>query len=540
MDPGRRDWPVTIDSGERPDPGAPDGGAAASPTAAHVVTEDHPSIPAATVRVDPQAAGLPDRYKWVAMAVIFVGTFMVILDTTIVNVALPQIGIALDDAAGIEWVVTAYLLAVGVGLPATGWLADRYGRKQIFVASLTIFTLASLGAALSPNLSVLVAVRVVQGLGGGAMMPVGMAMIYELFPPHRRGTALGIWGVAAMAGPAFGPVIGGYLVTEVSWHWLFLVNVPIGAAAITLAVWLLRDTGYREARPFDAPGLALAATALAGWLYAFSNASDWGWMSPPTLALLGGGTVLLALFVRRELRIPHPLIQLRIFTVRLFTLTIVIGWAVVILQYARMVFLPLELETLRGMTALEVGVLFIPSAAAAAVTFFFGGRLTDRIGPRIPVMCGAALLTTAALILGTLDPDTALGIVLVGMIVQGFGSGFALMPVAVTGMNSLPGRYVAQASAVRNLNSRVAASFGIAVLASIVATQMGSVSAEAATSPVQQATAQSAYNSVFLIGAAGTVVAFVLAFFLPNAEQNRALHAARADEHDTADFDVDV
>ena len=219
---------MTIESDERPDHPSPGG--------------RHPT----STGSDTPGADDGGRYKWVAMSVIFVGTFMVILDTTIVNVALPQIGIALDDTDGIEWVVTAYLLAVGVGLPATGWLADRFGRKQIFVTSLSIFTLASLGAALAPSLPVLVAIRVLQGLGGGAMMPVGMAMIYELFPPDRRGAALGIWGVAAMAGPAFGPVIGGYLVTEVSWHWLFLVNVPIGVGAIALAVWLLR--GHRLPR----------------------------------------------------------------------------------------------------------------------------------------------------------------------------------------------------------------------------------------------------------------------------------------------------
>ncbi|MGC2241185.1 MAG: MFS transporter, partial [Acidimicrobiia bacterium] len=165
-----------------------------------------------------------DRYPWIAMGVVLIGTFMVILDTTIVNVALPQIGLALDRQAGIEWVVTAYLLAVGLAQPPTGWLADRFGRKRLFIVSLGFFVIGSLGAALSPNLGSLVGARVIQGLGGGALMPVGMAMIYELFPPHRRGTALGVWGVAAMAGPAFGPVIGGYLVTNVSWHWLFLIN----------------------------------------------------------------------------------------------------------------------------------------------------------------------------------------------------------------------------------------------------------------------------------------------------------------------------
>lgn len=423
---------MTISSGEETQvPTDPDGDA--PPLTPHTRTD-------AGGTDGPGGGGAPtkDRYPWIAMTVVLIGTFMVILDTTIVNVALPQIGIALGNADSVEWIVTAYLLAVGVGLPATGWLADKYGRKQIFILSLSIFTLSSLLAALSPNLTVLVGVRVVQGLGGGALMPVGMAMIYELFPPHRRGTALGVWGVAAMAGPAFGPVIGGYLVTSLSWHWLFLVNVPIGIVGVTLAIILLRDTGFREDRPFDGPGLALAATGLAAWLYAFSSASSWGWLSAEMFVFMGGGGILLFLFVRRALRIAHPLIELRMFTVFVFNLTIFIGWAVVVLQYSRMVFLPLELETLRNMTALAVGVLFIPSAAAAALSFYVGGRITDRIGPKFPVMFGAVVLTIAALILGTLSLTSPIWVVLVGMIVQGFGSGFALMPVAVTGMNALP------------------------------------------------------------------------------------------------------
>ena len=345
------------------------------------------------------------RYPWIAMGVVLIGTFMVILDTTIVNVALPQIGIALGRSDGIEWVVTAYLLAVGVSQPATGWLADRFGRKQVFIVSLALFGIGSLLAALSPSLEVLVAFRVLQGLGGGALMPVGMAMIYELFPPDQRGTALGVWGVAAMAGPAFGPVIGGYLVTAVSWHWLFLVNVPIGVVGVIAAMRLLRDTGFRERRPFDATGLGLATVGLVLLLFAFSRANDWGWSSTRTVGMLGAAVVLLVLFVLRELRTEHPALEVRMFKVGTFSLTMVIIWAVIAVQFGGLVFLPLELETLRHFTALKVGTLLVPTAVAAAITFPIGGRITDRIGPRLPVTVGAALLAVSAWYIAQLDAD---------------------------------------------------------------------------------------------------------------------------------------
>lgn len=471
------------------------------------------------------------------MAVVLIGSFMVILDTTIVNVALPQIGIALGRQSGIEWIATAYLLAVGVCQPGVGWFADRFGRKRVFVVSLGLFTTSSLLAALSPNLETLVVFRVLQGLGGGALMPVGMATIYELFPPHRRGTALGVWGVAAMGAPAFGPVIGGYLVTAVSWHWLFLVNVPIGALGMVAATRLLRDTGYREERPFDGAGLALATTGLVCWLLAFAQANEWGWGSARILGLLGGGAVLVVLFVRRELRIPHPAVDVRMFQVRLFSLTIVIIMGLMAVQFGILVFLPLQLQTLHGMTALRVGTLLAPMALAASVTFLVGGRITDRIGPRVPVIAGSVLLAVSAWRLGHLGLEASLLEIEVAVVLQGLGFGFALMPNSVTGMNVLSHRFVAQASAVRQLAVRVAASFAVAVLATIVAMRMGAVS-PAGPDDIGASVAQAAYNTVFLIVCGIAVGTALLGLFLPGRQRTLEIQETRAREQEELALDV--
>lgn len=471
-----------------------------------------------------------DRYPWIAMAVVLLGTFMVILDTTIVNVALPQIGIALDSRSGIEWVVTAYLLAVGIAQPPTGWLADRFGRKRLFIASLAIFGLGSLFAALSPNLQSLVGARVIQGLGGGALAPVGMAMIYELFPADRRGTALGVWGLAAMAAPAFGPVIGGYLVTNVSWHWLFLINVPIGVIAIGVAIRLLRDTGYKERRPFDGVGLGLISVGLVSLLFTFSNASDWGWGSARTLGLLAVGGMFLTFFVLWVRRREDPLIDLSMFRVPIFTLTLAIVGATVVVQFGILVFLPLQLETIREFTALEVGTMLVPMAIAAAITFPLGGRITDRIGPRIPVVVGSALLCASGVIFSRLRMDSPVSAIEIALICQGFGFGLAMMPNSVTGLNALPNRFVAQATSVRQLNVRVAASLGVAILATILAMQLGDLDTIEG-SVAGSAVAQDAYNTVFLIAAISGAAATVLGFFLPGKERNRQLQSDRASEY---------
>ena len=452
-----------------------------------------------------------ERYRWVSLGVVLVGTLMVVLDTTIVNVALPEIRDSLNAGDGVEWIVTAYLLAVAVSQPATGWLADRYGRKRVFVWSLACFTVASLACALAPSLGVLVVFRVLQGLGGGAMMPVGMAIVFEVFPPDRRGQAMGIWGVAAMAGPTIGPTLGGYLVTSVSWHWLFLVNVPMGALGVVLALRFLRDLGHRDERSLDLLGLGLGASGLALTLLGVSQSPQWGWGSPATIASITVGVVLLGLFVAQELRVDDPVVELRIFTVPAFAISMAVILFTAAAQYTRLVFIPLELQDIRGYTALRVGVLLIPSALATAAAMPLGGRLMDRIGPRIPVVTGCCFMAIAAVALGVVRVGTPIGLIVAVLGLQGFGMGLTSAPATVAGMNALSGRFVAQASAMRSLSTQVAGATAIAITSTVVATRMGDN-----PSPAH---AQSAYNSAFLIAAAGLVVAIALALRLPKGRE---------------------
>ena len=211
---------------------------------------------------DPRASEITERDRSIGMAVVLIGTVMVTLDTTIVNVALPQIRRDLGGGSSIEWVVTAYLLAIAVSQPATGWAADRFGRRRIYLLSLAAFTGASLAAALSVNLPMLVAMRVLQGFGGGALMPVGMAIVYELYPIERRGRAMALWGVASMASPAIGPTLGGFLVTRISWHWLFLINVPVGTAGVVFGLRQLATSVTATTGGSTSSGSSPAA---AGW-----------------------------------------------------------------------------------------------------------------------------------------------------------------------------------------------------------------------------------------------------------------------------------
>lgn len=469
------------------------------------------------------------RYPWVAMGVVLIGTFMVILDTTIVNVALPEMAVDLDAPTGVEWVVTGYLLAVGMVQPATGWLADRFGRKPVFLLSLGLFAVGSLLAAVSVNLGFLVASRFAQGLGGGAIMPVGLAMIYELFPTHRRGSALGVWGIAAMAAPALGPVVGGYLVTAVGWRWLFLINVPIGAIGIGSGIRLLRDVGYRERRSFDLPGLVLAVGALSLLLLTLSRSAEIGVASLWTVGGLVVGLFLLWGFVRVERRREHPLIDMTMFTSSTFSLTIGIVWLITLAQFARLVFIPLELIGIRGFSALDVGLMLTPAALATASTMPIGGRLADRVGPRIPVTLGLALIALGVFFQSMFAVDTAVWAMITAFCIQGLGTGLAMMPNTLAAMDSVTANLVAQASSVRSLNRQIAGALSVAVLTSVVVARLGVL--EASGSDPQLA--QQAYNQVFLIATFSAAAAFVASFWLPGKEETTRLRSVRSSEQQT-------
>ncbi len=437
------------------------------------------------------------------MSVIMLGTIMVVLDTTIVNVALPQIALALDAGSGVEWIVSAYLLAVAVSLPATSWIAGRFGHKRVYLLALAAFTLASLACAASPSLPVLIGFRVLQGLGGGALMPVGMAMVLKMFPRERHGRAIGIWGIAAMAAPAIGPTLGGWLVTSVNWHWLFLINVPIGAVGLIAGLRLLPEVPRDPVGRFDLPGFVFGSAGLALLVLGLSEANEWGWTAPATIGCIIGGAASMAAFVVHELRTPDPMLEMRMFRSAPFSMAFGITFFVVLAQYARLVFVPLDLESVRGYSALAVGLMLAPAGLATAVGMNTGGRLTDRIGPKAPMIAGTSLMAVALLALATFGLRQPLWLLGLLLVVQGFGMGLHAAPATVTAMNTLEPELLGQGSTMRTLVSQVAGAVSVAALSAVLA-----VATPADPTPAQ---AQSAYSIVFYVAFFGMLVAVGLA-----------------------------
>ena len=488
-----------------------------------MVDEEDNQRPSASSRL----AGIP--YQWVAMTVVLLGTFMVVLDTTIVNLGLPSLQEDFDAVHGVEWVVTAYLIAVGVTQLASGWAGDRFGRRRAFIFAIVVFTAASLLCAVSPTLWLLVIARVLQGVGGGLLMPVGMAMIYELFDPDERGRALGIFGIAVMAAPAIGPVLGGTLVSSIGWRWLFLINLPVGLVAIPVAIRFLRDTGYREERPLDRGGLAVAAAGLVALLIGLQQGGSWGWTSPGIIALLTTGGVLVTAFTIHSLRVPAPLVDMRIFGHPVFAISMLAIALMTVAQYCRLVYIPLELGATRGVDELKIGLVMLPSAIGVAMMMPIGGRLADRVGSRLPFTVGAAILFVSYIPLTNLTADTDLWKIALILLLGGFGTGLAVMAPNVVAMNAVTAAQVGQASGLSQVSRQVSAALGTAVLASIF---VSAAPPSGIADPSSIDAAISAYDTVFtaaLVALAGSVV---VGLVLPGRRRALALQAERSAERE--------
>jgi EmrB/QacA subfamily drug resistance transporter len=472
-----------------------------------------------------------DRIPWVAMGAILFGTFMVSLDQTIVTIALPRIGAEVHDLDRVDLVMTAYLLALGVVQPTTGWLADRFGRKHIFLASLAIFTLGSLLSGLAADLPQLVLARILQGLGGGAIFPVGMAMIYEQVPPRRRGIAMGFWSLALAGAPTVGPTLGGIIVSTLGWRWLFFVNIPIGIVGFIVGVRVLHFAGFREKRRFDMVGFGLVTVGLASALYAVEEANNVGWTSAQTLILGGLGIVLLVWFTIHELREPEPLIDLRMFAIPVYSAAMLLVGGMICVNLARLFFLPLELVTVRGLSEIEVGLILTPAAVAGAIAAPLGGILADRVGPRLPVIGGLLIMGIGSIFLANLSLDTPIVMVAAFVGIQGVGNGLALTPNQVAGMSALPQRLLARGTAIRSTTRQVAGSFSIALLTAYLAAQVGVISPPATAEAAQ--TDQSAVNSVFAVLAVLGVLCLLLAYrYVPHGDEMRRNVSERSTEHE--------
>jgi len=447
-------------------------------------------------------------YKWVVASVFVIAMFMDTMDVTVVNVALPTIGRQLHaGTSSIEWVVLGYVLSLALWIPASGWIGDRIGTKKVFLFALASFTAASMACGQARTLHQLVAFRVLQGVGGGMLTPVGTAMLFRAFEPHERAKASTVLLVPTVLAPAIGPIIGGILIESLSWRWIFYINLPAGVLGLLIGIRGLREHAEPSAGRFDVPGFVLSGAGLALLLYALSEGPLQGWRSTGVLGSAALGATAFALLVVVELRTPEPMLDLRLYRDRMFrsaslVLMMMFGGFIGVLFL-----LPLLLQGdgLFRLSPLQSGLVTFPQAVGMIVSSQIVGRLHHRIGPRRLIIGGAVSFAVISCGFLRVGLGTSLWWVRAILFARGVSMAFAFIPIQAASYSNIRSADTGRASALFSTQRQVAAALGVALSATVLISRTTALTAHA-TGPAALANAQvAAFHDAF---AAAIVVAF--------------------------------
>ncbi|MGI8714453.1 MAG: MDR family MFS transporter [Solirubrobacteraceae bacterium] len=462
-----------------------------------------------------------DAYVWRISAVVIVGSIMSILDTTIVNVALDTLGRELHSSiANIQWVATGYLLSLAAVIPVTGWAARRFGAKPVYVLSLILFTAGSALCGLASSSTELIVFRVLQGAGGGMILPIGQLMMAEAAGPKRMGRVMSVVAVPAMLAPILGPTIGGLILENASWRWIFFVHVPIGVLAVTSALRVLPKVARQPTERLDYLGLLLMATGLPLITYGLAEiGTTGGFSSAKVIGPIVGGLLLVATFARHALHVPRPLLNLRLYGRATFSSASITMFCVGAALFGGMILLPLYWQTVRHESVVVTGLLTAPQGLGAALVMPLSGKLTDRVGGGPLALFGVLLLAVATVPFGLIGAHTSILWLSIVMLVRGVGIGCAFMPAMSAAFAALDRSELSDATPQLNVLQRVGGSIGIAVLAVVL--QRGLSSAHSLSD------AASAYGTAFWAAAGLSALAIIPCIVLLRSE--RAARRQRAD-----------
>jgi DHA2 family multidrug resistance protein len=400
------------------------------------------------------------------------GLIMAIIDSSIVNVALDtmagNLGASIDE---ISWVATAYILANVIIMPLNGWLTAYFGRKKFYAACVAIFTVASLLCGTATNVWQLVFYRILQGLGGGALQPTAQSILFESYPPERRGQAMAIFGLGAMVGPTLGPTLGGYIVDNASWPLIFYINLPIGIAAFVMTLAFIRDPSFiaKPERGVDWLGLGMMTAGIASLQYVLERGQHDDWFDSPAIVLLTIVSIVgIGGFIVRELRDKQPFVDLRVFANRAFTAGNVIGVVSGFGLFGLNLILPLYFQDVLHWDAWQSGVALLPGAAATAISMPIAGRFNNRVDPRWMIGAGLALFGLSAWLMGDWNQNAGFWDIFWPRVVQGFSLGFLFVPLSTATLSSIPRAELANATGLYTLVRQLGGSVGIAILTTLL------------------------------------------------------------------------
>ncbi|HET8988540.1 MAG TPA: DHA2 family efflux MFS transporter permease subunit [Humibacillus sp.] len=514
-------------------------------------SSQHPSAAPALA-----SSGVPDYPDEIDGAVlkiagvVVLGAIMSILDITVVNIALPtfQTAFAEDPTdplpySTVAWTVTAYTLALATVIPLTGWAADRFGTKRLYILAVGLFTTGSVLCATAVSIEMLIGFRVLQGLGGGMLMPLGMTIMTRAAGPARMGRLMAILGVPMLLGPIFGPILGGWLIEVASWHWIFLINVPIGIIAIIYAFWALPSDRPEPSESFDVIGMLLMSPGLALFLYGISSIPGEGtFVSKKVLVPFCIGLAMLVAFVFYSFRPKHPLLDLRLFRNRRLSVATITMFLFAAAFFGGLLLVPTYFQQVRGEDTLHAAFLMVPQGIGAMITMPIAGALTDRIPVGRIVPFGLLLITGGMFALTQVGTDTPYwGFMIPVLFIMGLGMGGTMMPIMTSALKTLASHQVARGSTLLNITQQIASSVGVAVISVVftnyltaaplaipaIAAQKDPTLVDQVGGPaaVEEGLAQAAdaFGSTFLVAAIMLCTTLIAAAFLPRKHEESHL-----------------
>jgi len=473
------------------------------------------------------AAGSKAIRRGPIIAALLIGAFVALLNQTLMNVALPKMMEDLNIVANTaQWLTTGFMLVNGVLVPISAYLVEKFTTRQLFITAMVLFSIGTLVCAVGTGFEMIMVGRVIQAVGAGILMPLMNIVFLRIFPIEERGKAMGLMAVAMIFAPAVGPTLSGWVVQNYSWRVLFYIVLPLAIFSTLLGMKSMQNVGKLTSPTLDKPGIILSTLGFGGLLYGFSDAGTAGWGSMTVILCLILGVVALALFVVRELTAKNPLLEVRIFRYNMFTLTTIINIIVTMAMYSGMILLPIYLQTIRGFTPIDSGLMLLPGAILMGIMSPVTGIIFDKIGARWLSVIGLIITTITTWEFSQLTDSTTYTHLIITYTVRMFGMSMLMMPIVTAGLNQLPQRLSSHGTAMSNTLRTVGGALGIAIFVSLMTTRVKSFMTDAIVSGAVSQTDKAAMfklsqeaeingiTHAFTVATWITVIALVLAFFI--------------------------
>lgn len=453
------------------------------------------------------------------VTLLLAGTFIAILNQTLMITAIPPIMEEMNITANsAQWLTTVFMLVNGIMIPVSAFLLERFTTRQLFLSAMGVFAFGTLVAGLAPNFEMLLLGRVIQSSGAGVMLPLMQTVFLMIFPVNKRGAAMGLVGLVISFAPAIGPALSGWVTSHYSWRLLFFIILPIALIDIIVAYFALKNVTETAKTRVDVLSIILSSFGFGGLLYGFTCAGNLGWTASSTLVWLGIGVVALILFITRQLRLKHPMLEFRVFANSVFPLTVAIGMITFMGLIGAETIIPLFMQNMRDFTAFKAGLALLPGALITGLLSPITGRLFDKFGARWLAFTGLTIITGSSFAFATLGPSTSFTFITVMYSIRMLGLGMVMMPVATAGLNRLPKRLIPHGAAMDNTMKMIAASVGTAILVTVMTTVAGN----ATDNPEISYPDMHGANMAFMVVAVLSLIGLIISFFIKNKKAEEA------------------